>query len=83
MQWTVIPFRISGDLWSTYHVTEGEVGAPHLDFKVAHKGGEPCPVYGGIIERVSVQNHGAYFCPRCQCLGHRPLYKRWPRLDLN
>ncbi|MDH4269505.1 MAG: hypothetical protein OEV52_04315 [Dehalococcoidia bacterium] len=46
----------------------GRAGTAHFDFKVAHKGGEPCPVCGCVIERVPVQNRGSYFCPRCQPL---------------
>jgi formamidopyrimidine-DNA glycosylase len=47
---------------------EGELGTAHFDFKVAHRGGQICPVYGGAIERIVVQNRGTYFCPRCQPL---------------
>jgi len=50
----------------------GELGTAHFDFKVAHRGGEPCPVCGGNVERLVVQNRGTYFCPRCQHLGSRP-----------
>jgi formamidopyrimidine-DNA glycosylase len=57
----------------TYVRPEGELGTAHSDFKVAHKGGEPCPVCGCTIERVPVQNRGTYFCPRCQPLGCGPL----------
>ena len=53
----------------TYVRPEGELGTAHSDFKVAHRGGELCPVCGGTIERVVVQNRGTYFCPRCQPLG--------------
>jgi formamidopyrimidine-DNA glycosylase len=52
----------------TYIRPEGELGTAHFNFKVAHKGGEPCPVCGGTIERCVVQNRGSYFCPRCQPL---------------
>jgi formamidopyrimidine-DNA glycosylase len=52
----------------TYVRPEGELGTAHFDFKVAHRGGEPCPICGGTIERVPVQNRGTYFCPRCQRL---------------
>jgi formamidopyrimidine-DNA glycosylase len=55
----------------TYVRPEGELGTAHFDFKVAHKGGEPCPVCGGAIERCVVQNRGSYFCPSCQPLRHR------------
>jgi formamidopyrimidine-DNA glycosylase len=57
----------------TYVRPEGELGTAHFDFKVAHKGGEPCPICGSTIERVPVQNRGTYFCPRCQPLGRGPL----------
>jgi len=53
----------------TYIRPEGQLGTAHSDFKVAHRGGEACPVCGTAIERVSVQNRGTYFCPRCQALG--------------
>jgi formamidopyrimidine-DNA glycosylase len=50
----------------TYVRPEGELGTAHFDFKVAHRGGEPCPVCGSTIERVVVQNRGTCFCPKCQ-----------------
>ncbi len=53
----------------TYVRPEGELGTAHFDFKVAHRGGEPCPICGSTVERVSVQNRGTYFCPRCQSSG--------------
>ncbi len=53
----------------TYVRPEGELGTAHFDFKVAHRGGELCPVCGFPIERIVVQNRGTYFCPRCQPLG--------------
>ena len=56
----------------TYVRPEGELGTAHFDFKVAHRGGEPCPVCGYTIERIAVQNRGTYFCPRCQPLGRGP-----------
>ena len=56
----------------TYVRPEGELGTAHFDFKVAHKGGEPCPVCGSTIERVPVQNRGTCFCPRCQPLSCGP-----------
>ncbi|MEE8637285.1 MAG: DNA-formamidopyrimidine glycosylase [Dehalococcoidia bacterium] len=52
----------------TYVRPEGELGTAHFDFKVAHKGCEPCPVCGSTIERCVVQNRGSYFCPSCQPL---------------
>jgi len=57
----------------TYVRPEGELGTAHFDFKVAHRGGEPCPICGSTIERVLVQNRGTCFCPRCQPFGSGPL----------
>jgi formamidopyrimidine-DNA glycosylase len=57
----------------TYVRPEGGLGTAHFDFKVAHRGGEPCPVCGSTIERVPVQNRGTYFCPRCQPFDSGPL----------
>ncbi len=57
----------------TYVRPEGELGTAHFDFKVAHKGGEPCPICGSTIERLPVQNRGTYFCPRCQPFDSGPL----------
>jgi len=57
----------------TYVRPEGELGTAHFDFKVAHRGGESCPICGSTIERVLVQNRGTCFCPRCQSFGSGPL----------
>ena len=56
----------------TYVRPDGEVGTAHFGFKVAHKGGELCPICGGTIGRIVVRNRGTYFCPRCQRLHHGP-----------
>ncbi|UCD21341.1 MAG: bifunctional DNA-formamidopyrimidine glycosylase/DNA-(apurinic or apyrimidinic site) lyase [Chloroflexota bacterium] len=50
----------------TYVRPEGELGAAHFDFKVAHRRGEPCALCNNTIERCVVQNRGSYFCPSCQ-----------------
>jgi len=55
----------------TYVRPEGELGTAHFDFKVAHRGGETCPVCDCAIERCVVQNRGSYFCPSCQPLSPR------------
>ena len=60
----------------TYIRPDGELGTAHSDFKVAHRGGEPCPVCGSTIERAVVQNRGTYFCPRCQPSACCPLTQR-------
>ena len=52
----------------TYVRPEGKLGTAHFDFKVAHRGGEPCPLCSNPIERCVVQNRGSYFCPSCQPL---------------
>jgi len=52
----------------TYVLPDGEAGTAHCDFKVAHKGGRPCPVCENTIERVPIQNRGSCFCPTCQPL---------------
>ena len=57
----------------TYVRPGGKLGTAHFDFKVAHRGSEPCPTCGSTIERVLVQNRGTYFCPRCQPLDSGPL----------
>ena len=57
----------------TYIRPEGKLGTAHFDFKVAHKGGESCPICGSTIERVLVRNRGTCFCPRCQPSCSGPL----------
>jgi formamidopyrimidine-DNA glycosylase len=49
-----------------YYRPGGETGTAHFEFKVAHRGGEACPVCGTTIQRIPVRNRGSYFCPRCQ-----------------
>ncbi|MFU8796953.1 MAG: zinc finger domain-containing protein [Dehalococcoidia bacterium] len=56
----------------TYLRPEGATGTAHCSFKVAHRGGQPCTVCGGTIERVLIQNRGSYFCPACQPIEPRP-----------
>ena len=51
---------------STYFRPDGTKGTAHFEFKVAHRGGEPCANCGTTIERIVVRNRGTYFCPRCQ-----------------
>jgi formamidopyrimidine-DNA glycosylase len=50
----------------TYFRPNGQIGTAHFQFRVAHRGGEPCPVCGTPLERIPVRNRGSYFCPRCQ-----------------
>jgi formamidopyrimidine-DNA glycosylase len=51
---------------NTYIRPDGQLGTAHNNFRVAHRGGEPCPVCGTPIERLAIRNRGSYFCPRCQ-----------------
>ncbi len=50
----------------TYFRPSGEIGTAHLQFKVAHRGGESCPVCGTLLERLPIRNRGSYLCPKCQ-----------------
>jgi len=52
----------------TYFRPGGEIGTAHFQFRVAHRGGEPCPVCGTPLERIPIRNRGSYFCPKCQPL---------------
>jgi formamidopyrimidine-DNA glycosylase len=49
-----------------YYRPNGTTGTAHFEFKVAHRGGEPCPNCGTPIERITVRGRGTYFCPKCQ-----------------
>ncbi|MFW6125627.1 MAG: bifunctional DNA-formamidopyrimidine glycosylase/DNA-(apurinic or apyrimidinic site) lyase [Chloroflexota bacterium] len=49
-----------------YWRPNGARGTAQFEFKVAHRGGQPCPVCGTPIERVAIRNRGSYFCPGCQ-----------------
>jgi formamidopyrimidine-DNA glycosylase len=50
----------------TYKRPDGRLGTAHDNFRVAHRGGEPCPICGTIIQRLAIRNRGSYFCPKCQ-----------------
>ena len=52
----------------TYVRPEGQLGVAQFDFKVAHRNGQPCPVCGSPVQRISVRKRGSYFCPHCQPL---------------
>jgi formamidopyrimidine-DNA glycosylase len=51
---------------NTYQHPNGETGTAHLSFRVAHRGGKPCPSCGTAIERIRIRGRGTYFCPKCQ-----------------
>lgn len=50
----------------TYLRPDGTLGTAHLEFKVAHCGGQFCPLCGTPIARIPIRNRGSYFCPKCQ-----------------
>lgn len=52
----------------TYFRPSGARGAAHLEFQVAHRKGEVCPVCGGTVQRIVVRQRGTFFCPLCQKL---------------
>jgi formamidopyrimidine-DNA glycosylase len=52
----------------TFYRPEGAKGEAHLQFKVAHRKGQQCPVCGGAIERIVVGQRGTFYCPKCQRL---------------
>ena len=52
----------------TYYRPGGAKGKAHLEFQVAHRKGEECPVCGGPIQRITVNQRGSFFCPKCQKL---------------
>jgi len=45
---------------------DGKPGAAQFVFKVAHRGGQPCPVCATPIQRIPIRKRGSYFCPNCQ-----------------
>jgi formamidopyrimidine-DNA glycosylase len=54
----------------SYLRPDGKPGTAHLQFQVAHRGGQPCPICSTPIERIAIRNRGTYFCPKCQ-----PIYQ--------
>ena len=58
--------RNKGASTDTYFRPSGSKGAAHLEFQVAHRKGEECPACRGIIERITVQQRGTFYCPLCQ-----------------
>lgn len=51
---------------TNYVRPNGEPGGAQFVFKVAHRGGQPCPVCATPIQRIPIRNRGTYFCPNCQ-----------------
>jgi len=51
---------------NTYFRPSGERGVAHHQFRVAHRGSQPCPVCGTSIARIPIRHRGSYFCPKCQ-----------------
>ncbi len=53
-----------------YFRPDGTIGIAHFEFKVAHRGGQPCFNCGTPIQRLPIRNRGSYFCPKCQPRGN-------------
>jgi len=53
---------------STYRRPSGDIGTAHFDFKVAHRGGKPCPKCKAAVQRIKIRNRSSYYCPNCQRL---------------
>lgn len=58
--------RNKGASIDTYIRPDGELGTAQVQFKVAHRKGEPCYVCQALIQRIMLRGRGSYFCPRCQ-----------------
>jgi formamidopyrimidine-DNA glycosylase len=60
--------KSKGASTDTFIRPDGNKGAAHLEFQVAHRKGEECPVCRETIERITVGQRGTFFCPACQKL---------------
>jgi formamidopyrimidine-DNA glycosylase len=58
--------RNKGASTDTYIRPDGTKGEAHLQFQVAHQKGKTCPVCGGPVKRIVVNQRGTFFCPKCQ-----------------
>jgi len=58
--------RGKGASTDTYFRPSGNKGAAHLEFQVAHRKDEECPICRNPIQRITVQQRGTFFCPHCQ-----------------
>jgi formamidopyrimidine-DNA glycosylase len=58
--------RNKGASTATFIRPEGTRGAAQLEFQVAHRKDEQCPVCGGPINRILVGQRSTFFCPKCQ-----------------
>ncbi|MEW8978132.1 MAG: bifunctional DNA-formamidopyrimidine glycosylase/DNA-(apurinic or apyrimidinic site) lyase [Symbiobacterium sp.] len=55
-----------GTTFSLYRDGEGNEGDMYDELQVFDRAGQPCPVCGTPIEKVTVAQRGTHFCPRCQ-----------------
>jgi formamidopyrimidine-DNA glycosylase len=62
----VAGIRKKGASVLNYYRPDGTLGTAHFEFKVAHRGGEPCPNCSTPIARLAIRGRGSYFCPKCQ-----------------
>ncbi len=58
--------RSKGASIDTYVRPDGELGTAQIQFKVAHRKGQPCYVCGSSVQCIMLRGRGSYFCPRCQ-----------------
>lgn len=57
-----------GTTFRDYQNAEGKKGSHQEKLCVYGKKGEPCPVCGTPIEKITVGGRGTHFCPKCQPL---------------
>jgi formamidopyrimidine-DNA glycosylase len=60
--------KSKGASTDTFIRPDGNKGEAHLEFQVAHRKGQECPVCQETIERITVGQRGTFFCPACQKL---------------
>ncbi len=58
--------KSKGASTDTFIRPDGNKGEAHLEFQVAHRKGQECPVCRETIERITVGQRGTFFCPSCQ-----------------
>lgn len=58
--------RVRGTTLRDYRDARGEAGGFEPLLRVYGREGQPCPVCGTPIERLTLGNRSAFYCPRCQ-----------------
>ncbi|MDO8674294.1 MAG: bifunctional DNA-formamidopyrimidine glycosylase/DNA-(apurinic or apyrimidinic site) lyase [Dehalococcoidia bacterium] len=57
-----------GTTFAEYRDAFGEIGRQQETLRVHRRAGQPCPVCGANIEKITVGGRGTYFCPNCQTI---------------